>query len=116
MSRPYSEALMMKPEVSYIPYATSYNEQTGDIINFAQFEEGGLVENERNVVYDKSILASIYKSYTEDDSYYGFMSRNALKDIRDGKYVHRNINVRYPVLKISDHISQLQIERKGAEI
>ena len=45
MSHSYSEALTMWSAVSYILYDTSYNEQTGDIVNFAQFEEGGLVEN-----------------------------------------------------------------------
>ena len=29
-------------------YATSYHEQTGNIITFSQFEEGYLVENGRN--------------------------------------------------------------------
>ena len=47
-SCPYSESLTMQPVVSYIPNATSYYEQTGNIINFAQFEEGNLVENELN--------------------------------------------------------------------
>ena len=47
-SFPYSESLTMQPVVSYIPNATSYYEQTGNIINFAQFEEGNLVENELN--------------------------------------------------------------------
>ena len=42
-SLPYLEALAMQPSVSYIPYATSYYEQTGDIITSAQFEEGYLL-------------------------------------------------------------------------
>ena len=37
----YSEALDMWPEVLYILYSTSYHEETGDIITFSQFEEGG---------------------------------------------------------------------------
>ena len=41
-SRPYSEAMAMRPEVTYTPYATSYKEQTGNVITFAQFEEGDL--------------------------------------------------------------------------
>ena len=41
MSRPYSVTIDMWPSVLYIPYATSYHEQTGDIITFPQFEEGG---------------------------------------------------------------------------
>ena len=39
----------MRPEVPYIPYATSSHKQTRDIITFAQFEEGDLVENKRNL-------------------------------------------------------------------
>ena len=49
MSRPYSEALATQPTVSYIPYATSSHEKTGNIITFAHFEEVNLVENKRNV-------------------------------------------------------------------
>ena len=33
----------MRPAMSYIPYATSSRGETGDIITFAQFEEGGLL-------------------------------------------------------------------------
>ena len=46
----YSEALAMQPEVFYIPYATQSHEKNGDIITFAQFEEGVLLENEWNLV------------------------------------------------------------------
>ena len=42
---PYSEALAMKPSVSYIPYDTSFHENSGNIIAFARFEEGDLSEN-----------------------------------------------------------------------
>ena len=44
-SLPYSDSLSMRPAFSYILYATSSHEQTGNIINFAQFGEGGLLEN-----------------------------------------------------------------------
>ena len=37
-SRPYSEAMVMRPAVTYTLYATSLKEQTGDVITFAQFE------------------------------------------------------------------------------
>ena len=37
----------------YNPYATSYHEKTGYIITFVKFEEGGLVENERNAEEDE---------------------------------------------------------------
>ena len=43
MPRPYSEVMVMRPSVPYTPYATSSKEQTGDIIMFAQFEEGDLL-------------------------------------------------------------------------
>ena len=36
-SRPYSEAMAMRPEMTYTPYATSSKEKTGDVITFAQF-------------------------------------------------------------------------------
>ena len=39
-SRPYSEAMVMRPEMTYTPYATSSKEQTGNVITFAQFEDG----------------------------------------------------------------------------
>ena len=42
----------MRPVVSYIPFAASSHEQTGDIIKFSHFEEGNLFENERNLVED----------------------------------------------------------------
>ena len=41
-SRPYSEVMAMRPEVTYTPYATSLNEQTGNAITFAHFEEGNI--------------------------------------------------------------------------
>ena len=37
-SQLYSEAMAMRPAVTYIPCATSSREQTGEIIPFAQFE------------------------------------------------------------------------------
>ena len=42
-SRPYSEAIVMRPAVTFTPYATSSKEQTGDVITFAQFDEGRLL-------------------------------------------------------------------------
>ena len=33
----------MRTEVTYTPYATSLKEQTGDVIIFAKFEEGGYI-------------------------------------------------------------------------
>ena len=47
-SRLYAEAMAMRPIVTYTPYATSSKEQTGDVITFAQFEEGNLITETRN--------------------------------------------------------------------
>ena len=41
-SRPYSEGMAMRTEVTYTPYGTSLIEKTGDIITFAHFEEGNI--------------------------------------------------------------------------
>ena len=38
----------MRPTVTYTPYAMSSKEQTGDVITFTQFEEGGLLTETRN--------------------------------------------------------------------
>ena len=42
-SRPYLEAMAMRPAVMYTPYAMSLREQTGDVIMFAHFEEGNIL-------------------------------------------------------------------------
>ena len=47
-SGPYSEAMAMRPAVTYTPYATSSKEQTGDVITLAKFEEGGILTETRN--------------------------------------------------------------------
>ena len=44
-SSPYSDSLTIWPSLSYIPYTTLSHGQTGDIVIFSLFEEGGLVEN-----------------------------------------------------------------------
>ena len=48
MSQPYSEAMAMCTTVTYTPYETSLIEQTGDVIPFAQFEEGNILTETRN--------------------------------------------------------------------
>ena len=48
MSQTYSEAMAMRPEVTYTPYATSSKEKTGDVITFAHFEEGDILTETRN--------------------------------------------------------------------
>ena len=63
-----SETLVTAPEVSWIPYATYSHEQTGDIIDFALFKKGDLLENKRNLVEDRIGWSSIHDSYAEDIS------------------------------------------------
>ena len=46
-TQPYSEAMAVSLAVSYIPCATYSKEKTGDVIIFAQFEEGGLLSETR---------------------------------------------------------------------
>ena len=48
LSRPYAEAMAMRPTVTYTLYATSSKEKTGDVITFSQFEEGDLISETRN--------------------------------------------------------------------
>ena len=47
-SRPYAEAMAMLLTVTYTPYTTSSKERTGDVITFAQFEEGNLLSETRS--------------------------------------------------------------------
>ena len=47
-SRPYSEVLVMRPAVTYTPYATYSKEKNGCVITFAQFEEGNIITKTRN--------------------------------------------------------------------
>ena len=41
-SKTYLEAMVMRTAVTYTPCATSSREKTGDLITFAQFEEGNI--------------------------------------------------------------------------
>ena len=63
-SRPYSEAMAMRLEVTYTPYATSSKEQTGDVIMFSKFEEGNILTETRSNAEsgDKSYNESIIMS------------------------------------------------------
>ena len=94
----------MQPGVSSISYATPPREQTGEIITFAQFEEGGLVENEHNAEENESIYASIYESSIYDDSDSRSIRTNNNKEVWDGSQIYSEINARYTILKICYHI------------
>ena len=67
MPRPYLVSLTTIPGVLYNPHTTSSLEQTGDITNCSQFEEGIFSENEHNLVEEESILASIDEPFTDNN-------------------------------------------------
>ena len=106
----------MRPAVLYIPQATPYSEQTGDIITFKLFEQGGILQKELNLVVDKSILVSIYDLYAYDNSDGESISMDALEEIQGGNYVHPNINERDTRLSIRDRIRKSQSEWEGEEL
>ena len=43
MSQLFAEAMAMRLDLLCTPYATSSKEKPGNIITFAQFEEGGVI-------------------------------------------------------------------------
>ena len=118
-SRPYLEAMAMRPAVTYTTYATSSKEQTGDVITFAQFEEGDLITETRNDTEssDESDRKSIMMSEQDmenlkekekfDDDH---ISTETLHDIRDGNQTHPNIDKRGARCKIRDQIKQKKSE------
>ena len=108
MSRPYSEALATRPAVLYISFATYSHEKTGNVVTFAQFEEGNLLENECNLLGDQSISDSIDDSSTKDNSDEIIISTKTIKYIWYLKHVYPNINVRDARFKIHDRISKTQ--------
>ena len=66
-SRPYAEAMAMRPEVTYTPYATSSKEQNGNVITFAHFEEGDLLSETINDT--ESVDESDSESITMSEKY-----------------------------------------------
>ena len=54
--------MAMRPDVTYTPCATSSRGETGNIITFAQFEEGNILTKTRNdteINDDDSIVPSL---------------------------------------------------------
>ena len=106
MSRLYSEAMSMLPDVTYIPYATSSKEKTGDIITFTQFEEGNLLSENREDAEigdksdDYSIVLPLISKEEMDTMDYGDklddepMSKDILEYIQDGSQYRLNVNRR----------------------
>ena len=121
-SQPYAEATEMRPAVTYTLYATSSKEQTGDVITFAQFEEGNLLSETRNdtesgdesdsqsIMMSKKDMENLYKTENFDED---LISTETLHDIRDGNQTHPKINKRESRMAISDRIKQKN--RNGKE-
>ena len=109
--------------MTYTPYATSSKEKTGDVITFAQFEEGNLLSETRDDTEsgDKSDSKSIMMSEKDmenldeiekfDDD---LISTDTLHDIRDGNQTHLKINKREARMAIHDRIKQKKSQWKGA--
>ena len=113
----------MRRTVTYTPHDTSSKEQTGDVITFAQFEEGNLISETRSDTesddeYDsESIMMSEKdmenldeKEKLDDD----LISTETLHDIRDKNHTHPSIDKREARLEISDRIMQKKPQWKGA--
>ena len=95
--------MTMFPAVTYTPYATSSKEKTGDVITFAQFEEGNIFTETRNDAEsgEKSDNESIMMSKQDmedinsgDESDHDLISTGMLEDIHDRSQTHTNFNRR----------------------
>ena len=95
--------MAMRPSVTYTPCATSLREQTGDIITFAQFEEGNIRTKTRDkaeINDDDSIMIPLMSEEdmdamdSGDESDHDIISTEMLEDIRDGSQYHSNVNQR----------------------
>ena len=102
-SRPYSDAMAIRPAVTYTPYATSSKEQTGNVITLAQFEEGNILTETRNDAEsddesdNKSVMMikqDIDAISSGDESDYDLIFTEMLEDISDGSQTHPNVNRR----------------------
>ena len=113
----------MWPEVTYTPYATCSREQTGNVITFAQFEEGNILIETRNDAEsgDESNNRSFIMSEqdmenlnSDEQSDHDLISTEMLEDICDGSQTHPNVNKREARYKIRERINQRQSEWKEA--
>ena len=105
----------MRPAVTYTPYATSFKEQTGDVITFTQFEEGNLLSETCNdtecgdesdsepIMMSERDMENLDATEKFDD---GLISTEILQDICDGNQNHPKINKREARMAIRDRIKQ----------
>ena len=109
--------------MTYTPYATSLREQTGDVITFAQFEEGNKLNetchnaesgeecDNESIMMSKQDMENINSG---DGSDHDLISTEMLEDIRDGSHTHPNVNRIEARYKICDRVRQRQLEWKRA--
>ena len=107
----------MRPAVTYTPYATSSKEQTGDVITFAQFEEGDISTETHNNTESGDEYDSESRMRNRQDmenldsnekSDHDLISTETLEDIRDGSQTHPTVNKREVRCKIRYRIKQRQ--------
>ena len=110
--------MSMRPYVTYTPYAISSKEQTGNIIRFAQFEEGDLLSDTREYAEsgDKSdddsiMLPLLCKDKMDamdsgDESDDKPMHKDMLEYICERSQYHPNVDRRKVRYKIRDDINQ----------
>ena len=115
--------MAMRPAVTYTPYVTSSKEQTGDIITFAQFEEGDWLSETRNdtesddasdsesIMMSERDMENLGKTEKCDE---GLITTELLQDIRDRNQTHPEINKREARMAIRDRIKQNNSKWKGA--
>ena len=89
--------------MTYTPYAVSSREQTGNVIMFAQFEEGNILTKTRkdaesgNESDNESIMMSkqdIDTINSDDESDHDLISTEMLEDFCDRGQTHLNVNKR----------------------
>ena len=116
--------MAMRPAVTYTQYATSSKEQTGNVITFAQFEEGDLwtetsnntesgdeSDSKSNMMSEQDMENLDGKEKFDDDH----ISTETLHDIHDGNQTHPNIDKREARLKKCDRIKQKK-KQNGKEL
>ena len=114
-SRSCSEAIAVRPSVTYTPYAMSSEEQTGDVITFAQFEEGEILtktlsnaesgdeSNNKSIMIIEQDMDAMNSGGESD---HDLISTDILEDIPDGSQTHPNVNRREAQNKIRDRVRQ----------
>ena len=122
-SQKCSEAMVMRPEMTYTTYGTSLRQQTGNISTLAQLEEGNIrtktrknaesgdeFDNKSIMMNEQDMNAMNFGDESDND----LISTKMLEDICDGSQTHPNVNRREARYKTHDRIRQIQSEYKGA--